>query len=292
MEHGTDGTASRNNKGVACNKFRAFGPCTWNNYSPENLTWLEKNLGQIAEEFYINEEVGDEGTPHLQFCFRFKNPRSFKSVVGHFPGCHIEKSNNWPATKSYCCKKETAVGHKEGKKGKVARSIKDPLDGKTMRPFQEEIAGMMEEEPDDRTINWYYDLNGNIGKTTLAKHLCIKYPGKVLYMGGKAADIKYGVTSFLETETNELKIAIFDAPRTSEKFMSYEAIEAIKNGIFYNTKYESKMIVFDSPHVVVFSNFEPERSKLSNDRWRVIDLTVPPTGGPPTEDGGPTIEVH
>ena len=46
----------------------------------------------------------------------------------------------------------------------------------------------------------------------------------------------------------------------------------VKNGILYNTKYVSEMRVCDIPHVIVFSNGEPDRSKLSADRWDVDRL--------------------
>ena len=37
-----------------------------------------------------------------------------------------------------------------------------------------------------------------------------------------------------------------DFTRDVEEYVSYQAIEAIKNGIFYNTKYESKMITYNT----------------------------------------------
>ena len=49
-------------------------------------------------------------------------------------------------------------------------------------------------------------------------------------------------------------------------------MEAIKNGCFFSGKYESGMVRFNSPHILVFANEPPERTKLSQDRWCVFAL--------------------
>ncbi len=54
--------------------------------------------------------------------------------------------------------------------------------------------------------------------------------------------------------------------------VNYEVIESVKNGIVYNTKYESEMRVYKIPHVIVFSNERPDETKLSHDRWDIIEL--------------------
>ena len=46
----------------------------------------------------------------------------------------------------------------------------------------------------------------------------------------------------------------------------------LHRGILYNTKYVSEMRVCDIPYVIVFSNGEPDRSKLFADRWDVHRL--------------------
>ena len=60
--------------------------------------------------------------------------------------------------------------------------------------------------------------------------------------------------------------------RSQEQFVSYQAIEEVKNGILFNNKYEAKMVVFNNPHVVVFSNFEPDYKALSSDRIKCHKL--------------------
>ena len=57
-----------------------------------------------------------------------------------------------------------------------------------------------------------------------------------------------------------------------EDYVSYGSIEKIKNGYFMCSKYESKPIVRNSPHVFIFANFEPELDALSLDRWHIVNL--------------------
>ena len=131
---------------------------------------------------------------------------------------------------------------------------------------------MLSEEPDNRSIYWYWDEIGNTGKTSLAKHLCINFPNQILFVNGAGKDIKYAVSEFVANEDNNLKMVIFYFTRSIENFISYEAIESVKDGILFNNKYESKMCIFNCPHIICFANFEPDYNTLSNDRWKVIKV--------------------
>jgi hypothetical protein len=93
-------------------------------------------------------------------------------------------------------------------------------------------------------------------------------------------------------------MVIIDLPRSSRGNKVYEAIESLKDGIITSQKYRGKTIVFNSPHVVVFSNREPDRKKLSADRWdiRYIDETGyhrvpynPTRGDDPRRGNGDTV---
>lgn len=68
---------------------------------------------------------------------------------------------------------------------------------------------------------------------------------------------------------NNPKIVIINLTKIKEKNVSYEVIESIKDGLILPTKKESKTKVFNSPHVIVFSNFEPDCDKISLDRWNI-----------------------
>lgn len=250
---------------------------TWNNFEDidkENMKiWCEKE----CIEYVFQPEIGENGTSHLQGFWYFKNMRYFNSLKKIWNKIHLEKANNIEAARAYCQKDESKSG--ETLKG-GARLVKDPLEGLTLHTWQTNLLKNLENEPDDRTIVWLYDEFGNCGKTTLAKHLCIKYKDEVLYLSGGPANCKYGITTFLydkkkskliRNEKN-LRIAIFDYTRSQDDKVSYQALEEIKNGIFFNTKYESMQVLYNCPHVIVFANFKPDTSKLSFDRWKIINI--------------------
>lgn len=249
-------TATRNTK----RKSRAFLG-TWNNYPDD----YEERL-KAFDKFVFQKEIGESGNEHIQFAIYCKNATSWNSICNKLEGAHVEIAKNWNACVNYCSKSSTAV---EGTLcDNVRKKVRDPLEGKELLPLQARIMQIIKHEcDDDRVVHWIVDPLGCSGKTTLAKSLCLRRKD-CIYLTGKASDMKFGIYKWLEK--NELGIVLIDLARSQEGFVSYQGIEEIKNGIFYNTKYESSMCVFDSPHVIVFANFEPERSKLSHDRWNII----------------------
>lgn len=241
---------------AGCNtnkKARAY--CfTINNYKNadiELLGTLEKEC-----EIFWQKEIGQKGTEHIQGVLRWKNPRSFSQMKEMFPTAHIEICKNWIASKKYCQKIETR---------KIL--VRDPLDNIEPNELQKYTLKILKAVPGDRIINWIWEPNGNTGKTTIAKHLCLNY--NALYVGGKANDIKFAITQWI-TKKKDLDIVIIDIPRSLEQFVSYQAIEEVKNGIFFSNKYESGMIMFNSPHVICFANFPPKVDALSKDRWNIV----------------------
>lgn len=84
---------------------------------------------------------------------------------------------------------------------------------------------------------------------------------KYVINGGKAADIYYAY--FYE------KVVFFDLARQKEDIVAYDVMENFKNGYFLSTKYQVRRVKFNIPHVVVFSNFRPDMTKLSEDRWDI-----------------------
>ena len=86
---------------------------------------------------------------------------------------------------------------------------------------------------------------------------------------GKKADI---MCCIMNHDMNIKNIVIFDVPRDNGNKVSYKSIESIKNGVIFSSKYESGYKIFNSPHVIVFANCEPEYSSLSSDRWVVKNI--------------------
>lgn len=130
------------------------------------------------------------------------------------------------------------------------------------RPWQAEVVELVQTDPDPRKVHWYYEQTGNAGKSYLANYLICKYDA-FLCTGGKVSDIQYAYQGE--------RIIILDLSRTKAEHMDhlYEMIERWKDGSFLSTKYESQMKHFAVPHILAFSNFKPDLTKLSLDRWDV-----------------------
>ena len=51
-------------------------------------------------------------------------------------------------------------------------------------------------------------------------------------------------------------------------------LEAIKDGTAISGKYQSEVVRFKTPNVViVFSNVDPDMQQLSRDRWQIYSIT-------------------
>lgn len=134
------------------------------------------------------------------------------------------------------------------------------------RNWQEELINELAKNPHPRKVIWYVDETGGKGKTHIANYLLSK--GDAAYFrGGRTADIAY--------RYNGERVALFDFSRTNEEYTNYQAIECLKDGLIDSPKYTSVLKQFLVPHVVCFSNFMPDRSKLSQDRWDIRSLEDP-----------------
>ena len=61
-------------------------------------------------DYQFQEEIGSNGTPHLQGRFTLKDRCRFSALKKLFPTVHFEKENNEDASKAYCIKDETSTG--------------------------------------------------------------------------------------------------------------------------------------------------------------------------------------
>lgn len=237
---------------------------TWNDYPEE----YSKIITEASDKCVFQLEIGESGNEHVQGAVYFKNPRTFSAVKKLFTGAHIEPARNWGAACNYCKKSETAVGgtQVDTRESPPCRDAFTEL-GLEYKWWQQEILDIIDKDPCfTREVYWYWDEVGGCGKSTFTKHLCLKYGAVIL--SGKAADMQYAVYS-MKTKP---KVIICDIPRTSEGYLSYGGIEKIKDGCFFNSKYESGMCLFDNPHIICFANFAPQTQSMSADRWRITDI--------------------
>lgn len=238
---------------------------TFNNYLPADIDILETRFKQICEKYIFQEEMGENGTKHLQGCIFLKKKMRWSEFFNKdYNQLHWEEVRNEKASIEYCQKEETCIG-KTYKWG-FPRELEII---EHLWPWQQDIYIKCLNEPNKRSIIWIYDPDGNNGKTALCKFLTVK-ANAISATSGSAKDIACILAMCVKNgrNLNELTTFIFHYARTSEH-ISYKAIESVKDGYITSTKYESGTMVFNCPHCLVFSNELPEVDKLTHDRWEV-----------------------
>jgi hypothetical protein len=72
--------------------------------------------------------------------------------------------------------------------------------------------------------------------------------------------------------TGLARVIFIDCPRTRLEFLQYDFFEEVKNGLVFAQKYDSNILTFAVPHVVVLLNEQPDMTKLSLDRYNIINV--------------------
>ena len=138
------------------------------------------------------------------------------------------------------------------------------------RGWQTEVVRLAQAEPDDRTVHWFWEGKGGTGKTSLCKFLVVTFGAIIL--GGKAADIKMGILNYTQQNGHTPDLIVVNFTRSQEDYISYEGLESIKDMCFFSGKYEGGMVCGPSPQLICFANFTPDASKMSADRWNVVEI--------------------
>lgn len=245
---------------------------TINNPNETHETQLNR-LYEISVKSVWQKEKGEKGTIHYQGYTAFKNAKKLSQMKLLLTGAHFELCRNEEASILYCQKEEGYVGNRTLKG--VKRKVQDPLAGVTPYPWQQQILDIIHTHTHTtytRDIYWFWEKDGNSGKTSLAKSICLSKGNDAIYVSGKSADIKYAL-AIRDEEGMETNVVIIDIPRCfNSDYLSYEAIESIVNGIFFSTKYKAVNVIINSPTVIIFSNEPPKLEKVSADRWKVYKI--------------------
>lgn len=286
---------------------------TLNNFDNDDQARL-RALGASVKYLVFGRETGTSGTPHLQGFVVFNTSTRFasaKRAIGQ--RAHLEAARGTNAQASDYCKKDgdfEEFGSLPAPQGTTNRFadfkqwvLEQPTKpsaalvaeehpsiflqyGRVMewidliypvieedpgeyRPYQQHLADLLSSDPDSRKIIFVVDPVGNTGKSwfvskwfsensDISQQLCV----------GKRDDIAHVVDE-------SKRVFLFDIPRSQSEFLQYSILEKLKDRYVFSPKYNSRMKRLDHrPHVVVFMNEEPDRNKLSTDRYHVIRWNV------------------
>jgi len=221
---------------------------------------LSQELKIFSKKFTFQKEKGEEtGYVHWQIFISLKTKEYFDTVKNLFPSkAHIEPvKNGWAAAK-YCSKSDTRIEGPYTEESTFLETIT------TLYKWQQNVLDECLKKPNDRTIVWIWDKEGNKGKTAFCKYMAIKHKATILG-NGAFKDVAYAVGE-------NPKIVFFNITRDLEERFNYSVVEAVKDGLLFSGKYESTTKIFNSPHVYIFANFEPRKDAMSLDRWDIREI--------------------
>lgn len=267
------------------------GTCAKPTLSPADIESLFDRINGLSSQHTMQTEVTDSGGYHLQMSIRFKNKIRKTALVKLIPwgrwrpkGKHSSDDNFF----SYSAKDDGWVAsdgevHNRGpvESPYAMRRVKSwappppqhDWSSNILRPQQKQIFDLFTEPATqfDRTIYWFWEPNGKWGKSVLKRVIAEELPS--VEVGGKRADMLYGVASYVVSLGRGPQVVIIDMPRsTKQEYVQLAGIEKIKDACFFSTKYESMQIKYNTPHVVCFANELPVVDDMSKDRWKILDL--------------------
>ena len=142
-----------------------------------------------------------------------------------------------------------------------------------LRPWQERLVEVM--KPSEREIIWIVDPAGNEGKSWFQKYIKDIHGLRVF-----DANIRRSSKCILHILSKEIvsliDIFLFNVPRSfnMDEF-PYEMLEELKDGKAESIKYNSIKLQVNTPNtVLVFSNENPDKERMSKDRWIIYLIGV------------------
>lgn len=237
---------------------------TLNNYTEEHISSISSIIKERCSKGGFGKEIAPTtGMHHLQGFISFHEKARPAGVFGikeiHWTLC----KGNLQQNVNYISKDGICFNHGLPKPIKIISEL---------YPWQQKIVDIVEADVDDRTVHWIYDKEGCKGKTALCKYLTVKH--KAICLGGKPADVRNGIVEYQKThEGITPPLILLNIPRSiNSEYLSYEALENIKDMYFYSGKYEGGQVCGNAPHLFIFSNDLPDLSKMTSDRWKIHDI--------------------
>lgn len=231
----------------------------------ENMKIACSSVPDVKIDYIFGKEIcPDTQRKHLQCAVRFSKKMRWRTVFSKVlpNSTHREVAKgSWQSNIAYCSKDGDYICNFLV----LMPYKKKPI---TLRLWQEkaiEVVKMRLRE--DRKISWFFSYEGGVGKSVLVDYLCCNF---------NAVAISGTKRHILATahKTPNTPVWIFDIPRVNKGGVSYEAMEALRNGLWFSGYGDAVgMTRLDfNPVVLVFCNELPDVVKLSEDRWDIWEI--------------------
>lgn len=259
-----------------------------------DLGGIEEYLKAFCRNYCFQlEESPSTGRWHVQGRFKTKKIIRLGTLIKKMKNdemcpiwpCHISRTavvnHQSPAFYRYPMKDTTRVaGYKPVADQDIEEDpqdleiLEDVVELNSWQRYAFEISQKYQEPEWKRKVLWFFCKKGNTGKTTFKTWMRFHKKAVVIPNCDKYETI---MNIVLQKETSPCYI--FDIPRSMGNRNKqikhiYSAIETIKDGYAYDTRYKFREKVMRvRPLVIVLANFIPEMKELSRDRFHVVKIT-------------------
>jgi len=263
---------------------------------------LESFLKTFCKTYVFQKEKGEKTQrTHLQGYFQTIVRKRHPTLLSMFKILMLESHTNISSltlermmgtqeeARAYCTKTDTRIGQPRSFGFLMpyeASDLKLFLNKDSWYPWQRELSEILFQselgkvpikikDADDRTLIWIFDQYGCSGKSKFVKHVCFNEQENTCKLAfGSSTQLRSACIS-----AGPRQLYFIDLPRTLGRDDNiYDIIstaEDIKNGFLVTSMYGLyKSLIFEPPHVVIFSNTLPPKDSMSHDRWQVYRMML------------------
>lgn len=205
---------------------------------PRNVPTHTGSAGQFAT---FVAWCGDQYTEH-------QRPPSEREIANAFPALYVRYRNAILDLVEHVCPPP------------------DLQEGE-LRDWQVDANNLLTGDADDRTVNFYVDTDGGKGKSFFQRWFFTHNSDKTQLLSvGKRDDIAHAIDP-------HKSIFLFNIPRGGMEYLQYTILEQLKDRVVFSPKYGSRTKILNNKvHVAVFCNEEPDLSKMTDDRYVIVNL--------------------
>lgn len=259
--------------------------CVWDITIPKEHDGVEMPCMEIISTFKslckkwaFQLERGESGYVHYQCRVSMKSKMRQPQVLSSLPWnwVHISPTSKENRTNNfYVTKEDTRVLGPWTDTDFDVYVQKRFIDCK-LRPWQNALIDTFEER-EDRLVNVLIDEDGNKGKGFITAYChCHKMGFRVPPINDAKDMMAIMCDRCLDVLDHDIKAVFLDLPRSMPKNKLqgiYSAVEQIKDGYLYDTRYRFRECWIEPPVIWVFTNVVPDGDYLSMDRWRFWKIT-------------------
>lgn len=283
---------------------------TLNNYNHHDINRVDGMFPMFAKYVIYGKDIAGSGTPHLQGYVQLTYKQRLSIMKSRLPKAHWTPADGTAEQNvTYCSKDGSVTTHgtlttKGSKSYKILQAMRSMLEDPSKESMSDDLQApyihnatklnfaIMEKKRDimksklrsemqvdlrkwqriavdlldrqsPREILFVIDDTGSSGKTWL---------GKWLLFNRDCCITRTTTASAVFYKWTMEQYVVFDLSRDKQDTINYDSIEEMKDGIVTSTKYQVVDKFCANVKVIVFMNQKPDMTKLSEDRYAILNI--------------------